>query len=48
MAAPPAELLEEYREVVVVRESAVMAFQAAREWTNRKWKEHVEERFEKR
>jgi GT2 family glycosyltransferase len=48
MAAPPAELLEAYREVVVVCEGAAMAFQAAREWTNRKWKGHVEERVEKR
>jgi GT2 family glycosyltransferase len=46
LAAPPAELLEAYREVVVVREGADLAFQAAREWTIRKWNGHVDERFE--
>jgi hypothetical protein len=44
IAAPPAELLEAYREVVVVQRGAVVALQAAREWTNRKWKGRVEER----
>jgi GT2 family glycosyltransferase len=48
IAAPPAELLEAYREVVVVQDGAAMAFQAAREWTNRKWNGHVEERVEER
>jgi len=52
IAAPSAELLEAYREVVVVQEDAAIAFQAAREWTNRKWngrvEEQVEERVEKR
>jgi hypothetical protein len=46
ITAPPAELLETYREVVVVQEGAAMAFQAAREWTNRKWNGRVEERVE--
>jgi len=48
MAVPPAELLEAYCEVVVVREGAAMTFQAAREWTNRKWNGHVAERVEAR
>lgn len=45
MAAPSAELLEAYREVVVVREGADLAFQAARELTNRKWNGRLEERM---
>lgn len=43
LAAPSAELLEAYREVVMVQEGAPLAFQAAREWTNRKWNGRVEE-----
>jgi hypothetical protein len=44
MAAPPVELLEAYLEVVVVREGEPAAFQAAREWTSRKWHGRFEER----
>jgi O-antigen biosynthesis protein len=44
LAAPPAELLEAYREVVVVREGDSLAFQAARQWTDRKWNKRFEER----
>jgi O-antigen biosynthesis protein len=44
IAAPSAELLEAYREVVVVQGGADLACQAAREWTNRKWNGCVEER----
>jgi hypothetical protein len=44
LTAPSADLLEAYREVVVVREDSPMAFEAAREWTNRKWKGRVDER----
>jgi len=42
--APPAELLDAYREVVVVRQGEPAAFQAARDWTRRKWQGRVEER----
>jgi len=48
MAAPPAELLAAYCEVVVVQEGAATAFQAARDWTNRKWNGRVDEQVEKR
>src|SRR5580698_235789 len=48
LAPPSGELLEAYREIVMVREGADLAFQAAREWTNRKWNGHVDERFEER
>jgi GT2 family glycosyltransferase len=48
IAAPPADLLAAYREVVVVREGEALALQAAREWTNRKWNGRVEERVEER
>jgi len=44
IAAPAAELLEAYCEVVVVQQDAPMVYQAAREWTNRKWSGRVEER----
>jgi len=45
IAAPSAELLETYREVVVVQEGADLAFQAARELTDCKWNGRVEERM---
>jgi hypothetical protein len=41
---PPADLLDAYREVVMVREGEPKAFVAAREWTSRKWRGRVEER----
>jgi hypothetical protein len=44
LTAPSADLLEAYREVVVVREDSPAAFEAAHEWTNRKWKGRVDER----
>jgi GT2 family glycosyltransferase len=44
MEAPSAELLNAYREVVVVRDREPAAFQAARDWTIRKWHGRVEER----
>lgn len=44
LTAPSAELLEAYREIVVVREDSPMAFEAAREWTNQKWKRRVDQR----
>jgi GT2 family glycosyltransferase len=49
LETPTAELLNAYREVVVVREghrdvTQASAFQAAREWTERKWGGQVEER----
>ena len=44
IAAPAPELLESYREVVVVQQDAPVAYQAAHEWTNRKWSGQVEER----
>jgi O-antigen biosynthesis protein len=43
LAPPSAELLDNYREVVVVRAGAPLAFQAARDWTNRKWNGRVAE-----
>jgi GT2 family glycosyltransferase len=43
LAPPLAELLEAYREVVVVREGDHLAFQAAQDWTNRKWHSRVDE-----
>jgi GT2 family glycosyltransferase len=44
LTAPSADLIGAYREVVVVREDSPMAVEAAREWTNRKWKGRVDER----
>jgi GT2 family glycosyltransferase len=44
LTAPPADLLDAYREVVVVRDDSPIAFEAAREWTNRKWNGRVDER----
>lgn len=43
-APPREELLAEYREIVVVQDGDSLAFQAAREWTERKWPGRVDER----
>jgi len=44
ISTPAAELLQAYAEVVVVREDSPLAFQAACEWTRRKWRGRVEVR----